>query len=345
MLHIVLFGPPGAGKGTQSKKLCDKYNLIHLSTGDLLRDEISRATQLGMQAKSLMDKGELVSDEVVIAMIGDKLDANPTAKGFIFDGFPRTQAQAKALDELLERKKTPISMMIALEVNDEELLNRLLLRGADSGRADDRDENVIRRRIFNYNNQTAPLKKYYSEQKKFHSVYGMGSIDDIFELLVATIDNKTQTKKPYYDGMVTVADISVEDEPAKHLKDVFEAIKEKAKPIVTAIKEIFTKKALAKPVKKAASTKKKIATKPIAKKTKVVKKASAKKKAVVKKKVAPKKTKPAAKKSTKKVVKKAVAKKIIKKVIVKKSKAKVIKKSPAKKKAITKKTIKKSSKK
>jgi adenylate kinase len=335
MLNIVLFGPPGAGKGTQSKKLCDKYQLIHLSTGDLLRDEISRATQLGMQAKSLMDKGELVSDEVVIGMIDSKLNANPQSKGFIFDGFPRTQAQARALDELLDKKKAPISMMVALEVNDEELLHRLLLRGADSGRADDRDENVIRRRIFNYNNQTAPLKKYYSEQKKFHSVYGMGSIDDIFELLVATIDNKTQAKKPYYDGMVTVADISVEDEPAKHLKDNNQAIK--AKPVVVA-----KKKAVAKPAKKAATVKKKAiakkVTKTAAKKAKVVKK-----KAAPKKKVAVKKNKPVAKKS----VKKAPVKKTIKKAVTKKAKAvkKTVKSAKSVAKKIIKKTIKKSSKK
>ena len=319
MLNIVLFGPPGAGKGTQSKKLCDKYNLIHLSTGDLLRDEISRSTALGLQAKSVMDKGELVSDEIVIAMIGGKLDANPLAKGFIFDGFPRTQAQAKALDELLEKKKAPISMMVALEVNDEELLNRLLLRGADSGRADDRDENVIRRRIFNYNNQTAPLKKYYSEQKKFHSVYGMGSIEDIFELLVATIDNKTQAKKPYYDGMVTVADISVEDEPAKHLKNGVDKLHYKE---AAPAKKVVAKKPLVKPAKKAAPAKKK----PVAKK-----------KAAPKKKVAAKKTKPVAKKSVKKVA--------TKKVVAKKTKAKVVKKAPAKKKVATKKPIKKSSKK
>jgi adenylate kinase len=306
MLNIVLFGPPGAGKGTQSKKLCDKYSLIHLSTGDLLRDEISHGTQLGLQAKSVMDKGELVSDEVVIAMIGGKLDANPQAKGFIFDGFPRTQAQAKALDELLEKKKAPISMMVALEVNDEELLHRLLLRGADSGRADDRDENVIRRRIFNYNNQTAPLKKYYSEQKKFHSVYGMGSIEDIFELLVATIDNKTQAKKPYYDGMVTVADISVEDEPAKHLKN---GVDKAPKAIPVKKKIIVAKKPIAKPVKKAAPAKKK----PVAKK-----KATPKKKAIAKK------AKPVAKKTVKKVA--------TKKVVTKKVKAKVVKKAPAKKK-------------
>jgi len=301
MLNIVLFGPPGAGKGTQSKKLCDKYNLIHLSTGDLLRDEITRSTPLGMQAKSLMDKGELVSDEVVIAMIGGKLDANPHAKGFIFDGFPRTQAQAKALDELLEKKKAPISMMVALEVNDEELLHRLILRGAESGRADDRDENVIRRRIFNYNNQTAPLKKYYSEQKKFHSVYGMGSIDDIFDLLVATIDNKTQSKKPYYDGMVTVADISVEDEPARHLKDNNNTAKIKSKQASPGKKAAIKKKTVAKPVKKSITAKKKTITNTAKK--------AIKKKVATKKKAAVKKAKPVTKKSVKKTPPKKAVKK------------------------------------
>ena len=314
MLNIVLFGPPGAGKGTQSKKLCDKYQLIHLSTGDLLRDEISRGTTLGLQAKSIMDKGELVSDEIVIAMIDSKLNSNPQTKGFIFDGFPRTQAQAKALDELLEKRKSPINMMVALEVNDEELLHRLLLRGADSGRADDRDENVIRRRIFNYNNQTAPLKQYYSLQKKFHSVYGMGSIDDIFDLLCATIDNKTQIKKPYYDGMVTVADISVEDEPAKHLKNI-------TKKTVSKISNAkIDKKVLLK--KKATLSKKKTIA---IKKKKTIKPKPASKKVTVKAKTAKNKTV------------------VIKKTLAKKSK--VIKKSAAKKKAVIKKTIKKSSKK
>ncbi len=312
MLNIVLFGPPGAGKGTQSKKLCEAYHLIHLSTGDLLRDEISRVTELGMQAKSIMDKGELVSDEIVIAMIDAKLNANPQAKGFIFDGFPRTQAQAQALDELLEKRNAPISMMIALEVNDVELLHRLLLRGAESGRPDDRDENVIRRRIFNYNNQTAPLKKYYSQQNKFHSVYGMGTVENIFELLCATIDNKTQIKKPYHDGTVTIADVSMEDEPAKHLR----AIKETPKTNL-AKKAIVKKKVAAKPAKKIA---KKSAPKKAKAKTKPVKKAIAKK-----------------------VVKKAAAKKVVKKAALKK--AKKIKKITAKKKVVAKKTTKKSSKK
>ena len=326
MLNIVLFGPPGAGKGTQSKKLCDAYHLIHLSTGDLLRDEISRVTSLGMQAKSVMDKGELVSDEIVIAMIDAKLNANPQAKGFIFDGFPRTQAQAQALDELLNKRKAPISMMVALEVNDVELLHRLLLRGKDSGRPDDRDENVIRRRIFNYNNQTAPLKKYYSQQNKFHSVYGMGTVENIFELLCATIDNKTQLKKPYHDGTVTIADVSMEDEPAKHLR----AVKDKPHHAAPAKKAVIKKKVLAKPAKKAVV--KKSVKKVAAKKTKA--KAKSTKKTVVKKKVA-----------TKKVVKKSSAKKIIKKVAPKKAKAKPNKKATVKKKTVVKKATKKSSKK
>src|SRR5688572_12922179 len=164
MLNLVLFGPPGAGKGTQSEKLINKYGLIHLSTGDILRSEISRGTELGKKAKEVMDRGELVSDEIVIGMIESKLDDNLHAKGFIFDGFPRTAAQAVALDDLLQKKGTGISGMLALEVDDEELVKRLLLRGKDSGRADDRDENVIRRRIQEYNDKTLPLKKYYNEQ-------------------------------------------------------------------------------------------------------------------------------------------------------------------------------------
>ena len=331
MLNIVLFGPPGAGKGTQAKKLCEKYSLIHLSTGDLLRDEISRGTALGLQAKSIMDKGELVSDEIVIGMIGSKLDSNKTAKGFIFDGFPRTQAQAKALDELLESKKSSITLMIAMEVTDAELIGRLLLRGAESGRPDDQNEEIIRRRIYEYNSKTAPLKQYYNFQNKFHSVYGMGTIEDIFDLLSATIDNKVRKDEPFHDGTVTVADISVEDEPAMHMTEKTE-IKSHApvvKSIVTASKEIkkveVKKVAPAKPVKKAAPAKKK-ATAP-AKKKKVAK--------------------PAKKKVVKKAVKKAAKKKVVKQISKKKAapKKKTIKKSAKKiiKKAVKKKSLKKSS--
>ena len=187
MLNIVLFGPPGAGKGTQSEKLIEKFQLIHLSTGDLLRSEIAQQTELGMQAKLLMDKGELVPDAVVIGMIRSKLEHNQQAKGFIFDSFPRTAAQAVALDNLLSEKKTGIKCMLALEVDNEELTKRLLLRGKDSGRADDQNEEIIRNRIKEYNNKTAPLKDFYSAQNKFHAVNGIGGIDEIFSALCAEI--------------------------------------------------------------------------------------------------------------------------------------------------------------
>lgn len=192
MLNIVLFGPPGAGKGTQSEKLIEKFQLIHLSTGDLLRSEIAQQTELGMQAKLLMDKGELVPDAVVIGMIRSKLEHNQQAKGFIFDGFPRTAAQAEALDKLLTEKNTSISCMLALEVDNEELTKRLLLRGMDSGRADDQNEEIIRNRIKEYNNKTAPLKEFYSAQSKFHAVNGIGSIDDIFGALCSEISSVHQ---------------------------------------------------------------------------------------------------------------------------------------------------------
>lgn len=189
MLNIVLFGPPGAGKGTQSQKLIEKYQLIHLSTGDLLRNEISQGTDLGLEAKKLMDQGLLVPDEVVIGMISNKLDANKDAKGFIFDGFPRTVAQAEALDSLLVSKGDQISCMIALEVNDDELEKRLLLRGKDSGRADDANPEIIRKRIVEYNSKTAPVANYYKQQDKFCSINGIGSIDDIFNLITREIEN------------------------------------------------------------------------------------------------------------------------------------------------------------
>lgn len=188
MLNIVLFGPPGAGKGTQSQNLIDKYNLVHLSTGDILRAEVAAQTALGKEAKSLMDAGQLVPDAIVIGMIRTKLEQNSAAKGFIFDGFPRTAAQAEALDGLLDSLNTSISVMLALEVGEEELTKRLLLRGKDSGRADDQNEDIIRNRVKEYNTKTAPLKDYYSEQGKFVAIEGVGSIDDIFGRLTAAIE-------------------------------------------------------------------------------------------------------------------------------------------------------------
>ncbi len=188
MLNLVLFGPPGAGKGTQSQKLIEKYGLIHLSTGDLLRGEIAQGTELGLEAKKLMDHGQLVPDEVVIGMISNKLDANKDAGGFIFDGFPRTVTQAEELDSLLESKQSSITGMIALQVDDDELLRRLLLRGKDSGRVDDANPEVIGKRIHEYNNKTAPVAEFYKKQNKFESVNGMGTVDEIFAAICAIID-------------------------------------------------------------------------------------------------------------------------------------------------------------
>ena len=189
MLNLVLFGPPGAGKGTQAEKLIDKYELVHLSTGDILRSEIKNQTELGLIAKGYMDRGELVPDSVVIGMIESKLDQNMFAKGFIFDGFPRTTTQAKALDALLDKKGNPISKMLALEVEHEELIKRLLNRGKDSGRADDQNQVVIENRIKVYHKETSPLIDYYKKQNKFQGIQGMGSIDDIFGRLCEVIDN------------------------------------------------------------------------------------------------------------------------------------------------------------
>ena len=186
-LNIVLFGPPGAGKGTQSTFLIGRYGLVHLSTGDLLRAEINAETELGLRAQGIMSRGELVSDDIVIGMIRNKIDANDDTKGFIFDGFPRTKAQAEALDARLNASGNPINLMLALEVPEEELGKRLLGRGATSGRADDKDESVIRTRIREYEQKTAPLKDYYSAQKKFKGIDGMGSVEEITDRLVAAI--------------------------------------------------------------------------------------------------------------------------------------------------------------
>jgi adenylate kinase len=187
MLNIVLFGPPGAGKGTQSQNLIEKFGLIHLSTGDILRVEIANGTPLGVEAKKLMDKGILVPDEVVIGMIANKLNQNSDAKGFIFDGFPRTVAQAEALDQLLFTMQDAISGMIALEVSEVELEKRLLIRGKDSGRPDDQNPKIIKKRVQEYTSKTAQVAKYYKTQSKFYAVDGIGSITAIFESIVKVV--------------------------------------------------------------------------------------------------------------------------------------------------------------
>ena len=189
MLNIVLFGPPGAGKGTQSEMLIEKYNLIHLSTGDILRTEIINQTKLGIEAKKYMDQGLLVPDKVVIGMIGSQLEKHSNAQGFIFDGFPRTTEQAIALDNLLLNKQITINAMISLKVEDNELIRRLLERGKNSGRSDDQSEEIISNRIKEYNLKTAPLKSFYNQHNKLYEVDGLGSIDDIRKKINSVIDN------------------------------------------------------------------------------------------------------------------------------------------------------------
>jgi len=189
MLNVVLFGPPGAGKGTQAERLINRYELVHLSTGDIFRANIKGETELGTLAKSYMDKGNLVPDEVTIGMLESEVDKNPNAKGFIFDGFPRTTPQAEALQTFLEGKGTDVKIMVALDVNEDELVKRLLLRGADSGRADDSDESIIRNRISVYNDQTAVVADFYAAKNRFKNIDGVGSIDEISERLYEAIDN------------------------------------------------------------------------------------------------------------------------------------------------------------
>lgn len=189
MLNIVLFGPPGAGKGTQSEKLIEQYQLKHLSTGDIFRANIKGETELGKLAKSYIDKGALVPDEVTINMLKAELEKSPEAKGFIFDGFPRTTPQAEALDQLMASKDTAISAMLALEVPEDELKSRLLERAKTSGRSDDADPAIIQNRIDTYNEQTAPVKDFYAQQSKLQEIDGLGSIEDITQRLYKAIDS------------------------------------------------------------------------------------------------------------------------------------------------------------
>jgi len=347
-LNLVLFGPPGAGKGTQSENLINKYGLIHLSTGDLLRSEIARGSALGLQAKAIMDRGDLVSDEIVIGMIESKLDENPNVKGFIFDGFPRTTAQAIALDDLLQKKGNAIHAMIALEVENEELVKRLLIRGQESGREDDKNEHIIRNRINEYNNKTLPLKEYYSEQGKFHSINGIGTKEEIFQNLVnritfinAEVDlTGLETDLEHLD--LTVNDFEEASEIEPHLLLEIDAIKR-----LEAEEEAERKER-----KVVKSTSKTISTKTTSGKNNKTKSTSNKSGA---KKAAKKSTKKplqkAAKKPTKKVTKKVV-KKVVKKSTKKsakkpatKSVKKLVKKATKPKKTVAKKPVKKTAKK
>ena len=338
MLNIVLFGPPGAGKGTQSQNLINKYGLVHLSTGDLLRTEIARGTELGVKAKEIMDRGILVSDDIVIGMIENKLDANPSANGFIFDGFPRTKAQAEALDDLLQKKGTAISCMIALEVGEAELTRRLLDRGKDSGRADDRDEATIKNRINEYNNKTLPLKEYYSAEGKFHSINGVGNVSDIFnEIQNRLVFIEAEIELTQLENDLEHLDLTVNDfEQVNEVSDELKRDMESARASDTETYELKNSE-----VKKTTNNKLRLAAEEKAKYVK--KKATPKKKTAkkaVKKKAAPKKTK-GIKKT--KGTQKTKSKKVVKKAAPKKKS--VPKKKIPKKKAAPKKSNKKAGKK
>lgn len=314
MLNIVLFGPPGAGKGTQSEKLIAKYNLVHLSTGDIFRANIKGETELGKLAKSYMDQGQLVPDAVTISMLEAEVNKNPNAKGFIFDGFPRTQAQAIALDNLLKSKNTSITLMLALEVQEEELRKRLLLRGQNSGRPDDQNPEVIQKRIDVYNNETAPVKDFYTSQGKYKGVYGIGEIESIFNALCAVIDAEL---RPVTKG-VSVKKVTTSSAPKKVAKKKTAVKKKAAKKATKTIRPSSSKTAK----KKVAKAIKKKAAKRVTKKT-------VKKKIV---KAAKKKTIKKAAKPIRKAVKKVVKKKLVKKAIKKQAKKVVAKKKVAKKK-------------
>ena len=190
MFNLILFGPPGSGKGTQSENIIAAYGLQHLSTGNLLRTEITNQTTLGLEAKRLMDQGQLVPDQVVIRMVGNFIDAHPEAKGFLFDGFPRTTAQCVALDALLKEKASEINIVLALEVSEEELVKRLLGRGATSGRSDDINEDIIRARIKEYHDKTTAVATYYAQFNKVVHVKGEGTVESIYADLKKEIDEK-----------------------------------------------------------------------------------------------------------------------------------------------------------
>jgi len=197
MINLILFGPPGSGKGTQAQKLVEKYGIAHLSTGDMFRYELGNNTDLGQLAKSYMDKGQLVPDSVTIAMLKQRMESDQVKNGFILDGFPRTIAQAEALDGLLNEKNIKITAMLSLVVDEEELINRLLNRGKSSGRADDVNEAIIRKRLQVYKDETTPVYTYYDSQELAVQVNGMGTIDEIFDELCLLIDDRYTTSFVY----------------------------------------------------------------------------------------------------------------------------------------------------
>jgi len=195
MFNLILFGPPGSGKGTQSERLVEKYGFVHVGTGNLLREEIANKTPLGIEAKKFIDNGQLVPDDVAIAMVGSFFDRHKDINGFLFDGFPRTVAQAQALDKLLSFKKTDIALVLALDVTEQELVNRLLNRGKTSGRSDDNSEDVIRKRFAVYTNETSPVADYYKKTRKFKAIHGEGSVDEINAALRQAIDKAMANHK------------------------------------------------------------------------------------------------------------------------------------------------------
>ncbi len=199
MFNLILFGPPGSGKGTQSEKIVEKFGLMHLSTGNLLRQEIADRTPLGLEAKNFMDKGQLVPDEVVIGMIDTCLEKHAGAKGFLFDGFPRTLAQAEALDRLLDFRKASIRKLIALDVSEDELVKRLINRGATSGRSDDVNEEVIRKRFSVYKGETEPVAEHYRELEKLEKIPGEGTVDDIFLKISGSIEKEMKASAQEVD--------------------------------------------------------------------------------------------------------------------------------------------------
>ncbi len=188
MINLILFGPPGSGKGTQAEKLVEKYNLLHISTGDLFRYEMGNDTALGLKAKEYISKGELVPDSVTIGMLKNKVDANPDVPGYIFDGFPRNINQSEALDEILKEKGEEVSVLLSLDVDDEEIIKRILNRGKTSGRSDDNDESIIRNRIEVYKSETTPVFDFYAKSNKSKLINGIGSIEEIFGRLCKEID-------------------------------------------------------------------------------------------------------------------------------------------------------------